>query len=241
MRALLVVNPGSHHHLGPHPRGARQRAGGRAQARGGAHRGTAGHATELARGRRAPTGSTWSSSSAATAPSTRSSTGCSPTVRATTSRRWRSCPAGAPTSSPARSGCPATRSRPPARCSTRCATSVGAASASAWPVDRWFTFNAGMGWDAEVVARVDRRRAGRGRRAGTRRPGDYVRAAFSQFFLHTDRRHPALTLHAARRRAVEGAAPGDRRQHRAVDLPRRPAALSRRPRRPSTPASTSTR
>src|SRR5215218_4966343 len=27
--------------------------------------------------------------------------------------------------------------------------------------DRWFTFNAGMGWDAEVVARVDRRRRSR--------------------------------------------------------------------------------
>lgn len=58
---------------------------------------------------------------------------------------------------------------------------------------RYFTFNAGMGWDAEVVARVDDRR----RRRGTTRhttPGDYVRAALGQFFLHTDRRHPALTL-----------------------------------------------
>jgi diacylglycerol kinase family enzyme len=60
--------------------------------------------------------------------------------------------------------------------------------------DRWFTFNAGMGWDAEVVARVDRRRRARSTDRHTR-PGDYVRAALEQFFLHTDRRHPALTLH----------------------------------------------
>lgn len=58
---------------------------------------------------------------------------------------------------------------------------------------RYFTFNAGMGWDAEVVARVDRRRRSRGTTRHTR-PGDYVRAAFEQFFLHTDRRHPALSL-----------------------------------------------
>jgi diacylglycerol kinase family enzyme len=58
---------------------------------------------------------------------------------------------------------------------------------------RYFTFNAGMGWDAEVVARVDDRRRRRGTTRHTR-PGDYVRAALGQFFLHTDRRHPALTL-----------------------------------------------
>jgi diacylglycerol kinase family enzyme len=59
--------------------------------------------------------------------------------------------------------------------------------------DRWFTFNAGMGWDAEVVARVDRRRRARPTDRHTT-PTDYVRAALSQFFLHTDRRHPVLTL-----------------------------------------------
>ena len=59
--------------------------------------------------------------------------------------------------------------------------------------DRWFTFNAGMGWDAEVVARVDRRRRSRPPGRHTT-PTDYVRAALAQFFLHTDRRHPVLTL-----------------------------------------------
>lgn len=59
--------------------------------------------------------------------------------------------------------------------------------------DRWFTFNAGMGWDAEVVARVDRAR----RASGTDRPptsGDYVRAALQEFFLTGRRRNPALTI-----------------------------------------------
>jgi diacylglycerol kinase family enzyme len=67
--------------------------------------------------------------------------------------------------------------------------------------DRWFTFNAGMGWDAEVVARIDRRR----RR--TERPittADYVRAAIAQFFLSRNRRHPALTLYRAGEEPVSG-------------------------------------
>lgn len=56
---------------------------------------------------------------------------------------------------------------------------------------RWFTFNAGMGLDASVVARVDRRRS-RGDRPP--RPADYIGAALYQFFLSGERRHPALTL-----------------------------------------------
>lgn len=59
--------------------------------------------------------------------------------------------------------------------------------------DRWFTFNAGMGWDADVVARVDRRRQERRTQRATT-TGDYVRAAAVQFFGGTDRRHPALTV-----------------------------------------------
>jgi diacylglycerol kinase family enzyme len=55
---------------------------------------------------------------------------------------------------------------------------------------RWFTFSAGLGLDAEVILRMERRR-----RAG--RPIShlrYVQAAIAHFYLHTDRRHPALTL-----------------------------------------------
>ena len=58
--------------------------------------------------------------------------------------------------------------------------------------ERWFTFNAGMGWDAEVVTRVDRQRRDRPTDRHTR-PADYVQAALTQFAL-TDRRRPALTL-----------------------------------------------
>ena len=55
--------------------------------------------------------------------------------------------------------------------------------------DRYFTFSAGLGIDAEVVADVDRRRA-RGRRASTLL---YLRMALRRYYV-TDRRHPALTL-----------------------------------------------
>lgn len=51
--------------------------------------------------------------------------------------------------------------------------------------DRWFTFNAGVGWDAEVVAAVERRRA----RGKVATPGRYVRAAL-RGYVRT-RRHPA--------------------------------------------------
>jgi diacylglycerol kinase family enzyme len=56
--------------------------------------------------------------------------------------------------------------------------------------DRYFTFNAGLGLDAEVVRAVDGYRA-RGRAAST---ALYVRMTVRQFYRVTDRRHPALTL-----------------------------------------------
>jgi diacylglycerol kinase family enzyme len=56
--------------------------------------------------------------------------------------------------------------------------------------ERYFTFCAGVGLDAEVVREVERRRA-----AGVRAdPSLYVRSAVRHFFSGTDRRHPALTL-----------------------------------------------
>ncbi|HTS96267.1 MAG TPA: diacylglycerol kinase family protein [Streptosporangiaceae bacterium] len=55
---------------------------------------------------------------------------------------------------------------------------------------RFFTFNAGLGLDAEVVRAVDGHRA-RGRTATT---ALYVRMTVRQYFRVTDRRHPALTL-----------------------------------------------
>lgn len=54
---------------------------------------------------------------------------------------------------------------------------------------RWFGFNAGLGWDAEVVARVERHRE-RGRTAS---PARYVRAAL-RAHLHMMRSAPRLTV-----------------------------------------------
>ena len=55
---------------------------------------------------------------------------------------------------------------------------------------RWFTFNAGLGLDAEVVAAVEKART---RRRGAS-SGLYVRQALTQFLRDTDRSSPALTL-----------------------------------------------
>lgn len=58
--------------------------------------------------------------------------------------------------------------------------------------DRWFTFCAGLGLDAEVVRRVELKRA-HGRKAT---PGLFVRQGVQQFFLHARRSAPAITVHA---------------------------------------------
>ena len=55
---------------------------------------------------------------------------------------------------------------------------------------RYFTFTAGLGFDAEVVRAVDGHRA-RGRAATSVL---YLRMILRQFYRVTDRRHPALTL-----------------------------------------------
>ena len=65
---------------------------------------------------------------------------------------------------------------------------------------RWFTFCAGLGLDAEVVAQVEEQRA-RGRVAT---PGLYVRSAVRKFYRGTDRRHPRLRLERAGHEPVEG-------------------------------------
>jgi diacylglycerol kinase family enzyme len=75
---------------------------------------------------------------------------------------------------------------------------LGAVDARTWRTiglglagDRYFTFSAGLGVDAEVVADVDRRRA-KGIRASTLL---YLRMGLRRYYV-TDRRHPALTLTA---------------------------------------------
>jgi diacylglycerol kinase family enzyme len=71
--------------------------------------------------------------------------------------------------------------------------SLGTASAAGtdgWSASRWFVFAAGLGFDAEVIERVDAERA-----AGRRSTGAlYVREATKAFLLGRDRRHPAMTL-----------------------------------------------
>ncbi|TCK20591.1 diacylglycerol kinase family enzyme [Pseudonocardia endophytica] len=56
--------------------------------------------------------------------------------------------------------------------------------------DRWFTFNAGMGWDADVVAAVERARA-QGHEAS---PGRYAMTALGQYLAQL-RRPPSMTVH----------------------------------------------
>jgi diacylglycerol kinase family enzyme len=72
----------------------------------------------------------------------------------------------------------------------RTAAAVAAAH-DEWTAPRWFVFAAGLGFDAEVIARVESRRA-----AGRRSTGAlYVREATSAFLLGRERRRPAMTLH----------------------------------------------
>ncbi len=66
--------------------------------------------------------------------------------------------------------------------------------------DRYFTFCAGLGIDAEVVHEVERRRRA-GRRAT---PGLYVRSAVRHFYSGCDRKTPALTLLEPGAEPVEG-------------------------------------
>jgi diacylglycerol kinase family enzyme len=84
--------------------------------------------------------------------------------------------------------------------------SVGLGTASArepgtghWTAPRWFVFAAGLGFDAEVIERVERRRAEGRRSTGAL----YVREATAAFLVGRERRHPAMTLHLPGRDPVE--------------------------------------
>ncbi|CCH89963.1 putative Sphingosine/diacylglycerol kinase-like enzyme [Modestobacter italicus] len=63
-------------------------------------------------------------------------------------------------------------------------------TAEAWTEPRWFVFAAGMGFDADVISRVEAQRA-RGRRSTG---ALYVRSGVASFLLGRDRRRPPLTL-----------------------------------------------
>jgi diacylglycerol kinase family enzyme len=65
--------------------------------------------------------------------------------------------------------------------------------------DRYFTFSAGLGVDAEVIADMERQRA-RGRRASA---GAYLRTAVRRYYRY-DRRRPALELRVPGQPPVDG-------------------------------------
>ena len=68
---------------------------------------------------------------------------------------------------------------------------VGLGVAASEGTDRWFTFCAGLGLDAEVVRGVEERRA-KGAKAT---PGLFVRTGVEHFFRSGDRREVPMTLH----------------------------------------------
>ncbi|TFV89194.1 diacylglycerol kinase family protein [Blastococcus sp. CT_GayMR16] len=84
--------------------------------------------------------------------------------------------------------------------------SLGTASAfgtdeagGGWTEPRWFVFAAGLGFDAEVIARVEAQRA-----EGRRSTGSlYVREATTAFLLGRERRRPAMTLQVPGEAPVE--------------------------------------
>jgi diacylglycerol kinase family enzyme len=70
-------------------------------------------------------------------------------------------------------------------------------SASPGEAPRWFTFSAGVGWDADVVAEVDRRR---GKKAS---PALYTRVALTQY-LRPAHGQPQLTVEIPGEEPVSG-------------------------------------
>jgi diacylglycerol kinase family enzyme len=79
------------------------------------------------------------------------------------------------------------------------ASASGTADADAWTSPRWFVFAAGLGFDAEVIARVEARRA-----EGRRSTGPlYVREATAAFLRGRERRRPAMTLQIPGEPALE--------------------------------------
>src|SRR3954451_13331250 len=73
---------------------------------------------------------------------------------------------------------------------TASASGTADAEAGTWTTPRWFVFAAGLGFDADVIARVEARRAEGRRSTGAL----YVREATTAFLLGRERRRPAMTL-----------------------------------------------
>ena len=83
---------------------------------------------------------------------------------------------------------------------------IGLATATITRVDgtvegpRWFLANAGLGIDADIIAAMEADRAG-GHEAT---PGRYLLTTLRQYFLHTDRREPALAAEIPGQDPVDG-------------------------------------
>jgi diacylglycerol kinase family enzyme len=77
---------------------------------------------------------------------------------------------------------------------------TGEEGAGSWTVPRWFVFAAGMGFDADVIARVEAQRA-KGRRSTG---GLYIRSGVTSFLLSRERLRPPLTVEVPGRPPVEG-------------------------------------
>ncbi|TYP89992.1 diacylglycerol/lipid kinase family protein [Blastococcus xanthinilyticus] len=75
-----------------------------------------------------------------------------------------------------------------------------AADGPGWTDPRWFVFAAGFGFDAEVIARVEARRAQGRRSTGAL----YVREGTSAFLFGRERRRPAMTLQVPGEPPLEG-------------------------------------
>jgi diacylglycerol kinase family enzyme len=76
------------------------------------------------------------------------------------------------------------------RVSLATASAAGTEGTGEWTAPRWFVFAAGLGFDADVIARVEAQRA-RGRRSTGLL---YVREATTAFLLGRERRRPAVTV-----------------------------------------------
>ncbi len=121
--------------------------------------------------------------------------------------RWPRCRVAVPTCSPAPWACPPTRCDATGQVLAALAATGSGSIGLGLADDRYFTFNSGMGIDAEVVRAVEGRRA-HGRSVS---PALYLRMAGRQFSRLTDRRRrpPALASPAGRpdRLAAGQAAP----------------------------------
>ncbi|NEK57341.1 diacylglycerol kinase family lipid kinase [Geodermatophilus sabuli] len=97
-------------------------------------------------------------------------------------------------------GAPRTPATVPDPAGAQQAADGAAAAHPEWSEPRWFAFSAGLGFDADVIGRVEAHRA-RGRRStGVL----YVREATRAFVLGHERRNPAMTLEVAGQPPLDG-------------------------------------